>query len=526
MRALLFLLCLPSLAHADDWTPLDDDGWPRGVSLEEMRALRPCRYQEQLPGPGQPIPCRPIVIPGSPQWALGLDWTTGIAAARGVDVTGGAQAMGVQLDFGLSRSLQLGARYELMGLGTPSTTTDPTTSVGASHRLFGQARWRLFTDEADRDAFVLTAGGGVALQEDSLGGVSPTARVAIARETGMYLDDEHAMTMGLELAYEQSLDDARLAALLVSARLGFELNIREPRNLGTADEPASARHWSDGEMWAGPSLGLAYSHGYALGQHLALVGTASYLFGRTEVTKQHGLDESAQWAVQAGARVLTGWPSLVPAYAMIQAGPAWIAEDPGRRVAAMADAELGLQLGLTCGAAVDVGFRLRGEILEEGVEISTGMIVLRLAVGGGIDPRSAGTCSRGPTMVTMPTPPPEPVQVVVVTEPEPEPEIQTSTSTSTTTTGEVVVEPVVIEVELGVVIAGGLVQIRIDPDVIPLDRLAGLVEVELSGPRAVLLEYERKLRAHLGGVSIDSWANVATSGSVVRAKFTILPPAR
>lgn len=523
------LLLSASVANADDrWTPLDDDGWPRGVSLEDMRALRPCHYREQLPGPGEPIPCRPAVIAEQPQWALGLDWTTGIAASRHVGVTGGAQAMGVQLDFGLGRRLQLGARYELMGLGTPATAMDPTTSVGASHRLFGQLRWRMFTDEADRDAFVITAGGGVALQEASLGDrVSPTARVAIAREVGMYLDDENAMTGALELAYEQALDDTELAALLFSVRGGFEVNIAEPRNLGTEDDPETPRHWSDGEFWAGPSLGLALSHGYALGQHLALVGTGSYLFGRTDGAKQHGLDEGAQWAAQVGARALFDWT-----YALAQVGPAWIAEPEGRRVALAGDAELGVQLGLGCSAALDLGLRLRGEI-EDGYDVTTGMLVLRLGFGGGLTPSHVQRCfGDDGVMVTMPTPPPDPPVVVATTDPT---TTVTTTTTTTEVTGEVEVEvepppppePIVIEVELGAVIAGGLVQIDVDPRLLPLDRLtAGLVQVELSGPRSVLLEYERKLRAQLGGVEIESWTNVVTTGSVVRAKFTIGAAAR
>ena len=37
------------------------------------------------------------------------------------------------------------------------------------------------------------------------------------------------------------------------ARGGFEVNIREPRNLGRGDEPLSPRHWSDGACSTGPA---------------------------------------------------------------------------------------------------------------------------------------------------------------------------------------------------------------------------------------------------------------------------------
>ncbi len=521
--AVLLLLASTGTALADDWSPVDEDGWPRGKSLEELRALRPCHFGEKLPGEGEPIPCRPELIIPRPQWALGVDWTTGLAAAKDLDLTGAAHAFGAQLDFGLTRWLMAGVRYEAMGVGT-------MTGAGVSHRFLGQARLRLFTDEVDRDAFVLTAGGGIALQEEEIGGTAPIVRAAISREVGSYLDERNALTAGLEVAYEQTLDDTELATLTVSARLGFEISIREPHNLGTRDGPGSARHWWDAAWWVGPAIGFEYTRGYALGGGFHAIATASYLFGRSEVTKQHGLDHGTQWAAQAGLHWVTGTPRLVPLYLQLEAGPAWIAETEGRRVAAVADAEIGFQLYGSCGMGAELGFRLRGEI-DDGVDVTAGMMVLSIAVGGGLELRrdSCGGGGGGGGIVYMPTKPAPPPAPVV-----------TETTTVTTTIPEVTVpevdvgvevevkkpEPIVIEVELGAVIAGGLVQIDVDPNLLPLDRLrgTGVVDVELSGPKAVLLEYERKLRKELGGVELDAWANVATSGSVVRAKFTVWPP--
>ena len=83
-----------------------------------------------------------------------------------------------------------------------------------------------------------------------------------------------------------------------------------------------------------------------------------------------------------------------------------------------------------------------------------------------------------------------------------------------------------IEVELGAAFYG--VQVRVDPRVLPLDRLrgAGWVEVELSGPGDALARFQGELSAALGrgGVRVDGWATASTDASVVHAKFTIWPP--
>jgi hypothetical protein len=95
---------------------------------------------------------------------------------------------------------------------------------------------------------------------------------------------------------------------------------------------------------------------------------------------------------------------------------------------------------------------------------------------------------------------------VVVTPPEPPP-------------------PVVIEVELGAVLFGGAVQVRVDPRLLPLGRLraGGLIDVRLEGPPDQLAAFEGELRAILGRerIAIQGWARVPTTGSRVRAVFTI-----
>jgi hypothetical protein len=530
----------PELPAPEPWDPLDDDGWPKGVSLERMRHLRPCGLTEVLPGPGEVIPCRPEVIAEAPQWGLSLDWTTGIVAAD-VPVTGGAHALGVELGFGLTRALSIGPRYELMGVGLP--TAGDELDLAASHRFLANARYRLFTDEVDRDAWTIGLGAGWAVQDAALGGGAPIVRASVGREVGMYLDDENAVGVGLELAYERNLDDARLSAVVAAARMGFEVNIRAPRNLGTLDEPASAAYTRGADVYLGPVLGLGYSVGVPVAGPLELTSTASFAFGLTDVGTISGVDGS-QWAVQAGGRVTAGWPGPAPLYLQVQGGPVWVSSEPERRIAWALDTEVGVSPALGCDGRLDLAVRVRNDV-EDG-DVMWGALVLRLALGEG-SPRAGRGCGYGagaPPVVTMPTPPPPPPAPV---EPAPAPgvdggatvdaggaidagggaAIDAGSGAAIDAGGGVTVEvePIVIEVELGAVWLGGAVEIRIDPRVLPLDKLraAGHVEIELTGPADALADYEASLAATLDrqGIRADAWTRTATSGRVIRARFTL-----
>jgi hypothetical protein len=519
-----------------DWSPYDDDGWPRGVSLEDVRHLRPCGPDEELPGPGEVIHCRPLVLPEPIQWSFGADWTTGIVAGD-APLTGGAHALGLQLDFGLSNRIQLGARYELIGFGLHDLDPD-ALDIGAGHRLFGQLRYRLFTDEVDRDAWAFTVGGGYAFQEAIIGGHAPAVRAAIGREVGMYLDDENAVTAALELAYERTFAEIRTEAVLASARLGFEVNIREPDNLGTADTPHSDRYYNGGDLYAGPVLGLGYTLGVPLGRHLELVGTGSFMFGHTDL-RQQGY-AGAQWALQAGPRLSAGWPSPAPLYAQLQAGPAWISAEPQREIITAADLEVGAALFAGCGGAIDLGLRFRGEV-DGGVDLMSGTMLLRVVLGNARGRAGGRRCGGGgPPVAYMPTPP----RVHQPIEPHrppaaPTPAVQVPGQVDVDVDldndagagGTIAVEPpepVVIEVELGAVAFGGLVEVSIDPRLLPLARLrgAGFVEIELSGPDGTLAGYQASLSALLDreGLAVDAWSFASSGGSVIRARITIWPP--
>jgi hypothetical protein len=526
---LALLASLPALAQAQPavpestsapvapgWSPVDEDGWPIGVTLDDVRGLRPCGPGEALPGPGAALTCRPRFDPGLPQWDLQLDWTTAIAG--GSDrLTGGAQALGVELGFTLARVLTLGVRYELMGVGL----RPEETASSISQRFYGQARYRLFIDEADRSAVALIGGAGLVLQPDALGGDAPVVRLAIAREVGSYLDDDSVVTGALELGAARSFGAPAVSEITASLRLGFELNVAEPRNLSEPRPRESGRLWTSGEFsfLVPVSLGLGASIGARLGRHADVVASAGYAFGRTDDGELAGLHGT--WAAQAGLRVDAGWP-----YLLVQAGPGWFASDDGPDVRLLVDAEIGAEAALGC-QSVSLGVRLRADPVD-GLDILSGALVLRLALGAGVRV-SAGTSCHADHGAYMPTPPrpPEP--------PRPEPPPASSPAEHGTPAlpggGAVVVEvapqPIVIDVTLGVVAFGGLLSVSIDPRLLPLARLRGVdADVRVEGPAAALAAYTGELRAVLGRerISVSGWATLATSSQEVHAIFTIYPP--
>jgi hypothetical protein len=531
------------------WSPLDRHGWPRGVPLEAVRGLPRCRPGEALPPPGERLECRPSLSTSTPQWALGIDWTGGVVWGD-APVTGSSHALGVQLDFGLTRAIQLGARWQLTGMGLDEAAPrSRTLPMGAGHRLFGQARYRIFVDEASRSALVLGAGAGYALQDDALGGDAPIARLSLAREVGTYLGRDQAMTAAFEVAYEATLGDARLSALLASLRLGLENNIREPANLGSARRARGPRYFASGDAYLGPVNGVGYGVGVPVTNHLALTTTASFMFGYARYDERDSL--ASQWAIQTGPRLSAGQrsgtrsgrPSL---YAQLQAGPAWLSSDGGPEVVPVADLESGLMLS-TCEGSVDVGIRLRADV-SSGVDVVSGSMILRVTAGA-LRRTSPARCGHRPAPVAYMPLPPQPSTYALLPPPPPmddepgpgdevdrerAPEIGVAVAVEVVPEGsievavEVAVEPVVIEVQLGVVALGGLVEVHIDPSLVPLRRLraTGAIEIELRGPADALPAFEASLAGllHREGIAVDAWSRVPAGGRRVRATITLWPP--
>lgn len=515
------------------WSPIDDEGWPRGVSLESMRGLRPCDFGEQLPGPGQVIECRPQLHVEQPQWRLQVDWTNGMSFGD-APTRGNVRGFGADLDFTFGRRLALGARYELLGIGLqPAVTRD----VWRSQRFFGQVRYRAFTDEVDRDAFTLVAGAGVALQSDGLGGDGLVARAGIAREVGLYLDDENAMIAALEVAYARSFGEVPVDTLTASLRFGFELNIAEPANLDSFDDPPDGRLWTGFDLWGSPFLlGIGGTLGYRLLDHVHAVSTTSYAYTfRRDQRAAADIPVDAIWATQAGLRVDAGWPKQGgPLYLQAQVGPARIATDTGPRGALLADGEFGWMFGV-CPGMLAVGVRVRTELEDELDFVSAGL-VMRFGIGGGAPPagQRCGGERAAPTMPTepiayVPPPPPPPRPVYVA----PPPVVVGGELGGRVEAGgrvEVVVtppRPIVIDVTIGAALLGGLVQVRIDPRLLPLDRLRGVdFDVRLEGPANLLPSGQAELRAVFGRerIAVGGWAGVATGSAELHAIFTIYPP--
>lgn len=530
---------LPGVAP---WSPVDADGWPTGVSLETLRGLRACRFGEGMPGPGERIPCRPPARPEPVQWRWGLDWTNGVALGSDA-TTGAAQALGVELDFTLGHHLALGARYELMGVGLRTTPDDVT--IARAQRFFAQARWRAFTDEVDRDAWAIGLGAGYGLAADAIGDDAPVARASLAREVGLYLDDENAGVAALELAYARTLGADTVDTVTASLRVGFEFNIAEPANVDQLDETWSRRAWSGADVFASPFMfGVGASLGYKLGDNLHLVGSGNYVFGRAPDTVEiEGLHGTV--AALAGVRLGPAWPAPAPLYLQVQAGPGLVATDQGLERHAFLDAEFGVAFR-GCSGRVSPGVRVRSQ-LDGGLDVMTGALVLSVAWGAGAGDGHGGcgpaVDDRGP-IAYMPTPPPPPPAPMAPLPPAPPPitgggEITGGGSVSggggVSGGGQVDVvitpppppRPIVIDVSLGAVFLGGLVQVRIDPRVLPLDRLRGVdVDVQITGPAAQLATFRAEVGAVLGrnGVAVRGWSELATSASEVHAIFTIYPP--
>ncbi len=505
----------------------DDDGWGSALP-DRTRGLPECDPNAAPPPPGGLYSCRPW-YPRATQWSLGVDWTSGVADGP-EGLLGSVQGVGVQADFALSRALTIGARYQLLGFGrgTPPGGTGHANAAVAQDFL-AQLRWRLWTDEVDRNAWTLTGGLGWSLRARGLDS-GEVSRVAIGHDVGMYVTHHAAMTAAVEIAYEQALGDPSLRMVLASVRGGFEVGIRDPLNL---DEPASAPEFvysAGGSFRAGTLFGLGFDVGVPLGRFAELRFTVDQSFGR-DGAKLRGFD-GASWGALGGLRLRSG--GAAAAYLEAQAGWDWKGAEsgPGRPPggAPRGDLELGARFALGCFGSFAMGVRQRTRLEGDGLHRRGVGFVLHLELGGGT---RAGRCLPGPARRPLPPPlvtTPPPATTTTTTGPVPGVDVDAGVGGAAEggATVEVEVKPVVIEVELGAVLFGGAVQVHIDPRILPLQRLrgAGFVRVELIGPAGQLPRFEGELRAVLGhnGLAVHAWTRTAADARVVRARFTIWPP--
>jgi hypothetical protein len=462
--------------------------------MEDLRALPECGPDGLTHTPGAPITCRPRVETASPTWSLGFDVTTGATFGE-APTAGGAHGFGVDTHFALGRMLQVGGRYELLGISVPRA---PGIGLHAelSQHVFASARLRLWTDEVGRNAWTLGAAGGLAIRGDVLGGVAPIVRASLAREVGVYYR-RHASLAAIELAYEHSVADPELRAILASLRTGAEINVIRPNNLGT--ERPRSRHVSSLHMLLSAWWGLGMSVGIPLFGGLRFETTGDFL---TNVTKAHPVFrayDGAQWSARSGLRVGFGM-----GYALGQGGISWYAHDPSGDLHRVAHGEIGMGNRL-----VEFGTWLRWD-LDDGFD-SAGLVV-RFLFGSG---RWGAETPNLRTVVPY-VPPPVDRQVGGSVNVDVDVDVGVS----------VEVKPVVIEVPLGASMLG--VSVHIDPGLLPLAQLqrAGFVEVELSGPARAVSSFKAELSGVLDarGLRVDGWSSVETHARVIRAKFTIWPP--
>lgn len=530
VRAWLLTVCLvPAIASAqpaaDGFDPIGPDGWPKGITVADLRGLPECGPQGLSHVAGAALTCRPPIEAHGPQFALGLDWTSG-GVFGDVPTLGAAHALGVDLDFALGHHFLLGARYELMGIAVPASTE-------LSNQFFGMLKLRLWSDEVARRAWTLGIAGGYALRGDALGGSAPIVRASLARELGMYVGETGAVNAIGELAYERSTGPMAISAVLASVRLGFEANIRQPDNLGDP-EPGQWHHTTDFGWIVGPFLGFDLGVGVRANETFSLETDGAFLFDyHQDDSMEHGFD-GASWSLATGPRVQLGWPWFAPFYLQAQAGAAWVAQQSGGELRPIAQGEIGFRALIGCSSGADVGFWLRG-YLDGAQDITAGGAVLRVVLGSGRN--AAGgereECSgRAPHLATPYVPPPSPPSPVgeEISGPSlpelPSVDVHANVEANVQANVQVEVHPVVIDVALGASL--GPLRVAIDPRVLPLAQLrgAGFVQVELSGPADALASFRAQLSATLGrgGARVDAWSTVETGSSVVHAKFTIWPP--
>jgi hypothetical protein len=466
--------------------PLDDDGFPRGRTMEELRALPACGPEGLPHEAGALISCRPVIEPAGIPFGMGFDYTTG-AAFGTVASGGGVHGFGADLYFGVTRSLQFGVRYEALGISV-SREPGEGSHAAPSHHLFGTARLRLWTDETGRNAWTFGGGFGLALRGDSLGGIVPVLRGSIAREVGHYYT-RHASLAAIELAYEHSVADPNVRAILASLRFGFESNVITPKNLGTPAQRSS--HLTSMHVLLSAWLGMGMSVGVPLGSVLRWETTGDFLTGLTEEKPKVRLYEDAQWSARTGLRLRSG-----VAYLLAQGGLSWFGHHAGGELESVWHGEVGFDFGL-----VSFGGWLRG-FFEGGLD--SGGFVMHFATGLG----GGGSGGGGMRLQR------EYVHVQ-------RQQVDVGVDVDVT----IDVKPIVIEVPLGVSVLG--VGVRIDIDKLPLAELrrAGFVQVELSGPAGDLSQFQAQLSGTLDsrGVRVDGWSSVETDAHIVRAKFTIWP---
>ncbi|MFN0247196.1 MAG: hypothetical protein ACKV2T_09810 [Kofleriaceae bacterium] len=382
--ALVVFLAIPGIGSAQTSTSfeggaeLPKGSWP-GVGLEDLRGLPECTLEDPPPRIGEPVTCRPPVLPSRTHYSITLGWSTGLVDG---DAIRGAHAFVIAADWWLGRSLGIGAHGAITGLGTTMPGRDGNATLVNEALLV--ARWRHFTDEVDRDAFTFTLGGGYAWREMGHRD-TPIVRAAISRDVGWMFGESSALVWSWELAAEQDLGDARTRTMMAGVRTGIERGIREPRNLAERDPDPPFRSAIAGDFRGGPQgVGFGAGLDVTFGRRLAWRTTAFW------TSHDDGDGDSgmlANWGVETGPRIALATGTLQP-YIEVQAGPALFGGD---ELAALAETELGLAIPLFCQSRIDLAVRGQARV-DDGFDPTALFGVLRIAHGTAL-PQTSSACA-------------------------------------------------------------------------------------------------------------------------------------
>ncbi len=383
MRALFAIGCvaIPGIALAQpapraysDGEELPKGSWP-GVGLEDLRGLPECSLEDPAPRIGEPITCRPPVLPSRSHYSIALGWNTGLVD-DGADLRG-AHAFVATADWWLTRSLGLGVHAAIAALGAPMTTRDTTIAIANEALLV--ARWRQFTDEVDRDAFTFAIGAGYAwrtCESCALGRDGAIARASISRDVGWMFGESSALVWSWEVAVEQDLGAAGYRTVMAGVRTGVERGIREPKNLAERDRDPPFRSAIAGDFRGGPQgLGFGAGLDLTLGRRWQWRTTAFWT-SRDDGDGDSGM--LANWGVETGPRIALATGTLQP-YVEAQAGPTLLA-GAAKSFGVLAEAEIGLGVPLFCQSRIDFGFRVQARV-DDGFDPTALFGVVRIAHG-------------------------------------------------------------------------------------------------------------------------------------------------
>jgi hypothetical protein len=458
----------------------------------------------------------PAAASAEPDIGFGFDWTNGLTF--GSDrLAGGMQALGLQLDVALFPALQLGARYEVAGIGvTPEAGA--ARSFLVSQRLLAQLRLRDMSTHNDNDevsTLAVTAGAGVAFQPSQLGGLAPIGRLALTRQLGGAIGDSSTLDVAAELSIEHTFDEAQITSVMMSTRFGFEVGSRRAENQLARGEPPPDWWWSGFALHLGSELGLGYTGAVRFSDRFSVIATATGLYAWDARKDGSAHLTGAQWAAMGGLHFLSPSLGAVRVYLRAEAGPGWVAQETGRRIAPLADIEGGIAI-ISC-TSIEFGFELRNEI-DRGLRPFSGALVLRFALNDGFVPERINCTSVGYGPSTppppRPAPPPEPPPPPPPPEPPPPPPPPPAHMDT-------------IEIDLGLLRLDQPIELQLAAARLPLEQLraAGAVDVLLTGPPQLLIPCEMWLRRIFAEqrIAVRAWGRVRAPGGSVRVSFVLMP---